>query len=39
MSNLEEKFPRALWVRLVIYTVVGHFVAGFIWLLFSVGAK
>ncbi|MFJ8344950.1 DUF6126 family protein [Streptomyces sp. NPDC094153] len=39
MSNMEEKFPRALWVRLVIYTVVGHFFAGFVWLLFSVGGS
>ncbi|MFK4144959.1 DUF6126 family protein [Streptomyces sp. NPDC004065] len=39
MSNLEDKLPRALWVRLVIYIAVGHLFAAFIWLLFSVGAK
>jgi hypothetical protein len=39
MSNMEEKFPRALWIRLIIYIAVGHAFAGFIWLLFSVGAK
>lgn len=39
MSNLEEKFPRALWVRLIIYGVAGHVLAAFIYLLFAVGAK
>ncbi|MEU8592008.1 DUF6126 family protein [Streptomyces sp. NPDC048664] len=36
---LEEKFPRALWVRLIIYIAVGHVFAAFVYLLFSVGAK
>jgi hypothetical protein len=36
---MEEKFPRALWVRLIIYIAVGHLFAGFIFLLFEVGAK
>ncbi|GHB31662.1 hypothetical protein GCM10010377_22310 [Streptomyces viridiviolaceus] len=39
MSNMEEKFPRALWIRLIIYVAVGHAFAGFIYLLFEVGAK
>lgn len=39
MTDMEEKFPRALWIRLLIYIAVGHLFAGFIWLLFSVGAK
>ncbi|MFF0221140.1 DUF6126 family protein [Streptomyces sp. NPDC004629] len=39
MSDMEEKFPRALWIRLIIYIAVGHVVAGFIYLLFEVGAK
>ncbi|MBK3641628.1 MULTISPECIES: DUF6126 family protein [Streptomyces] len=41
MSNpdMEEKFPRALWVRLIIYIAVGHLFAAFIYLLFAVGAK
>ncbi|MFI8194439.1 DUF6126 family protein [Streptomyces sp. NPDC085946] len=39
MSSFEEKFPRSLWVRLVIYLVVGHLFAAFIWLLFEMGAK
>ncbi|CAL9361336.1 DUF6126 family protein [Streptomyces sp. bgisy022] len=39
MKNLEEKFPRALWVRLFVYVVAGHVVAGFIYVLFTVGAQ
>ncbi|MDR3084396.1 MAG: DUF6126 family protein [Streptomyces sp.] len=38
-SEREEKFPRTLWIRLIIYIAVGHLFAGFIWLLFEVGAK
>ncbi|MDI3097834.1 DUF6126 family protein [Streptomyces rochei] len=37
--NLQDKFPRALWVRLFIYLIVGHVFAGFIYLLFEVGAS
>lgn len=37
--NMEEKFPRALWIRLIIYIAVGHLFAAFIFLLFQVGAK
>ncbi|WP_406443576.1 DUF6126 family protein [Streptomyces sp. NBC_00631] len=39
MTNMEEKFPRALWVRLIIYIAVGHVLAAFLFLLFSLGAK
>ncbi|MFJ4690279.1 DUF6126 family protein [Streptomyces sp. NPDC088766] len=39
MSDMEEKFPRSLWIRLIIYIAVGHLFAGFLWLLFEVGAK
>jgi Family of unknown function (DUF6126) len=39
MSNMEEKFPRALWVRLIIYLAVGHLFAAFIYLLFALGAE
>ncbi|MFD9394428.1 DUF6126 family protein [Streptomyces sp. NPDC060000] len=39
MSDIEEKFPRTLWIRLIIYIAVGHLFAGFLWLLFSVGAN
>ncbi|MEH0548333.1 DUF6126 family protein [Streptomyces sp. B21-105] len=39
MSDIEEKFPRAVWIRLFIYIAVGHLFAGFLWLLFEVGAK
>lgn len=37
--SMEEKFPRALWIRLIVYIAVGHLFAGFIFLLFEVGAK
>lgn len=39
MTDMEEKFPRALWVRLIIYIAVGHVFAAFIWLLFEAGGK
>ncbi|MFD3496852.1 DUF6126 family protein [Streptomyces sp. NPDC058678] len=39
MSNIEEKFPRALWVRLIIYLAVGHLFAAFVYLLFALGAQ
>ncbi|MFD7408502.1 DUF6126 family protein [Streptomyces sp. NPDC059866] len=39
MSNIEQKFPRAIWVRLLIYIAAGHVFAGFLYLLFEVGAK
>ncbi|MEU5365424.1 DUF6126 family protein [Streptomyces sp. NPDC005925] len=39
MSDIEDKFPRALWVRLIIYIAVGHVFAAFVWLLFEVGAQ
>ncbi|MEU6223438.1 DUF6126 family protein [Streptomyces sp. NPDC047042] len=39
MKDMEERFPRALWVRLIIYIAVGHLFAGFIYLLFEVGTK
>ncbi|TFV34452.1 small hydrophobic protein [Streptomyces sp. T1317-0309] len=28
-----------MWVRLIVYIAVGHLFAGFIYLLFEVGAK
>ncbi|WP_329415478.1 DUF6126 family protein [Streptomyces sp. NBC_00704] len=39
MSDYEEKFPRTLWIRLIIYIAVGHVFAAFLWLLFEVGAS
>jgi hypothetical protein len=39
MSDLEERFPRSLWIRLIIYIAVGHVFAAFLWLLFEVGAN
>lgn len=38
-NTMEEKFPRALWVRLIIYVAVGHVFAAFIYLLFELGAQ
>jgi hypothetical protein len=37
--SIEERFPRALWVRLIVYIAVGHLLAAFIYLLFELGAK
>ncbi|MFE7901144.1 DUF6126 family protein [Streptomyces sp. NPDC057424] len=39
MSDMEQRFPRALWVRLLIYLILGHVFAAFVYLLFEVGAK
>lgn len=39
MSDMEEKFPRALWVRLLVYLIAGHIFAAFVYLLFALGAK
>ena len=39
MKDMEEKFPRALWVRLFVYLIAGHIFAAFIYLLFEAGAK
>ncbi|AOW90130.1 MULTISPECIES: DUF6126 family protein [Streptomyces] len=39
MSAIQDKFPRGLWVRLIIYVVLGHAFAGFLYLLFEVGAN
>ncbi|MFD7019243.1 DUF6126 family protein [Streptomyces sp. NPDC059161] len=42
-KNIEEtaetKFPRGLVVRLFAYLIAGHIFAGFLYLLFTVGAK
>ncbi|MFI6349088.1 DUF6126 family protein [Streptomyces sp. NPDC050560] len=35
---VEEKMPAALWVRVLIYVVGAHFFAGFLYLLFVLGA-
>ncbi|MEU5312310.1 DUF6126 family protein [Streptomyces sp. NPDC006655] len=39
MSNYEERFPRSLWIRLIIYIAVGHVFAAFLFLLFTLGGK
>ncbi|GGN59366.1 hypothetical protein GCM10011579_023630 [Streptomyces albiflavescens] len=37
--SMEERFPRALWIRLIIYIAVGHVFAAFIYLLFTLGGQ
>ncbi|MFJ7152542.1 DUF6126 family protein [Streptomyces sp. NPDC100445] len=39
MSDFETRFPRSLWIRLIIYIALGHVLAAFLYLLFTVGAK
>jgi hypothetical protein len=39
VMSMEEKFPRGLWVRLIVYVAVGHLFAAFIYLLFTLGAQ
>ncbi|MFJ3230650.1 DUF6126 family protein [Streptomyces sp. NPDC086787] len=39
MSDFEDKFPRSLWIRLIIYIALGHVFAAFLYVLFTVGAK
>ncbi|MER6064266.1 DUF6126 family protein [Streptomyces sp. NPDC048304] len=39
MSDFETKFPRSLWIRLIIYIAAGHVLAAFLFLLFALGAK
>jgi hypothetical protein len=36
---IEDKFPRGLVIRLFAYLVAGHLFAGFLYLLFALGAK
>ncbi|MEU5400132.1 DUF6126 family protein [Streptomyces sp. NPDC005963] len=33
------RFPRGIWVRLFAYLIAGHVFAGFLYLLFEMGAK
>lgn len=35
----DGRFPRGLALRLFVYLVAGHFFAGFLYLLFALGAK
>jgi hypothetical protein len=39
VSDFETKFPRSLWIRLIIYIAAGHVLAAFLFLLFALGAK
>ncbi|GHJ41867.1 DUF6126 family protein [Streptomyces sp. TS71-3] len=36
---IEDRIPRGIWVRVLIYVAAGHLLAGFLFLLFSIGAK
>ncbi|MBM9618060.1 hypothetical protein JE024_04770 [Streptomyces zhihengii] len=38
-SPREDRFPRGLVIRLFAYLIAGHLVAGFLYLLFLVGAR
>ncbi|ONK10297.1 hypothetical protein STBA_10190 [Streptomyces sp. MP131-18] len=37
--RVRDRIPRGLWVRMLIYGLVGHLFAGFLVFLFSLGAK
>ncbi len=39
LKDMEDKIPRALWVRLFVYVVVGHVFAAFIYFLFEMAPK
>ncbi|WSU39409.1 DUF6126 family protein [Streptomyces gougerotii] len=36
---MEERLPPSLWIRLLVYVVVGHLLGGFLYLLFEVGSR
>lgn len=38
-TNTEDRFPRGLVIRLFVYLVAGHLFAGFLFLLFELGAS
>ncbi len=37
--GVRDRIPRGLWVRMLVYGLVGHLFAGFLVFLFSLGAK
>ncbi|MEU3186629.1 DUF6126 family protein [Streptomyces sp. NPDC006923] len=39
VTNQEKTFPRGLVIRLFAYLVAGHLFAGFLYLLFELGAR
>ncbi|MFD4791173.1 DUF6126 family protein [Streptomyces sp. NPDC058459] len=39
MRDIEDKLPPALWVRVIIYVVLGHLLAAFLYLLFTLGGR
>lgn len=38
-TDMEEKFPRGLVIRLIVYVAVGHLFAAFVYLLFTLGGQ
>ncbi len=36
---IEDRIPRGIWVRVLIYVFAGHLLAAFVFLLFTLGAK
>ncbi|WP_255955821.1 DUF6126 family protein [Streptomyces odontomachi] len=36
---IEDRVPRGIWVRVLIYVCAGHFLAGFLFLLFALGGR
>ncbi|MEU6845818.1 DUF6126 family protein [Streptomyces sp. cg28] len=37
--DIEDKLPRGIWVRVLIYVFVGHAFAAFVYLLFTLGGN
>ncbi|WP_394428905.1 DUF6126 family protein [Streptomyces sp. SGAir0957] len=37
--NIEDKLPRGIWVRVLVYVFAGHALAAFIYMLFTLGAN
>jgi hypothetical protein len=36
---IEDRIPRGIWVRVLIYVVAGHVLAAFLFLLFAIGGR
>lgn len=36
---IEDRIPRGIWVRVLIYIAAGHLFAGFLFLLFALGDR
>ncbi|MBO1329707.1 DUF6126 family protein [Streptomyces sp. VRA16 Mangrove soil] len=37
--DIEDKLPRGIWVRVLLYVFAGHALAAFIYLLFTLGGN